>query len=141
MPFVCFTIVLLLDTTVCHSHWDGDGDADDGQRYAMFGGCATAECEGLCPEAFQCPEGTANFFWHPCSRGFYCPDPGTIEPTICPEGSWCPEGASVPWPCGPGRYGATTGLTDFECSGNCKAGFWCKEGSKSNTADLCPEGR
>eukprot|EP00966_Prymnesium_polylepis_P110781 2562798-Prymnesium_polylepis.3 len=38
-----------------------------------------------------------------------------------------------------GRFGASSGQTNSECSGQCSLGHYCEEGSTSNTSGVCRE--
>lgn len=49
--------------------------------------------------------------------------------TICPLGMYCLDGVRIE--CPPGRYGATLGLADSSCSGECAAGHYCPSASTS----------
>ena len=42
-------------------------------------------------------------------------------------------------PCPSGRYGATEGLEDSDCSGVCEEGFFCEQGSISPFSVSCDE--
>ena len=64
-----------------------------------------------------------------CEPGYYCTE--DYEKVLCP----------------PGTYGSDEGLYSDDCSGLCAAGFYCPEGSTSNTqfpcgndSVYCPEG-
>ena len=102
-----------------------------------------------------------------CAAGYYCKLGSTtstptngIEGDICPKGYYCPSGSSVPIPCPIGTFNRYTGksslsdcvictrgyycalIASFEETGICKAGFFCVEGSTTDTPDdgLCPLG-
>lgn len=110
-------------------------------------GLKTAECTGL------------------CLPGEYCPE-GSVQPTICPKGYYCSQGhirykrvtlnefgsnsvveSSNLYsfldrsPCPAGRYGGRIGIEDHACSGLCRAGFYCPDGSSSKHEVQCPAGR
>eukprot|EP00966_Prymnesium_polylepis_P118149 2731436-Prymnesium_polylepis.1 len=55
----------------------------------------------------------------------------------CTVGHWCTPGTERPEPCKAGRYGATAGQTNSECSGECSLGHYCEEGSTSSTYGVC----
>ena len=63
----------------------------------------------------------------------------------CEPGSYCVGG--VKQPCPPGRYGSAFGLASAACSGPCRGGYTCPEGSSSDvevpcgaSQYFCPEG-
>jgi hypothetical protein len=56
----------------------------------------------------------------------------------CPRGSFCSNGLA--FLCPGGRYGSEEGLLSMGCSGECKEGFYCPEGSTSPIQILCPLG-
>lgn len=45
-----------------------------------------------------------------------------------------------PIPCPPGTYGETTGLSSNQCTGKCRAGYYCTQASPSPTQFDCPQG-
>ena len=53
----------------------------------------------------------------------------------CEPGYWCSGGKR--YECPPGRFGATYGLSDIECSGSCKEGFYCPAASTSREENDC----
>jgi hypothetical protein len=57
---------------------------------------------------------------------------------MCPMGSWCPGNNS--FLCPSGTYGSEEGLSNPNCSGQCKQGYWCSSGSTSATQNECPAG-
>ena len=66
---------------------------------------------------------------------------------VCPPGSYCPAGSVEPIPCPGGRYSDAYGLASINCSGPCKAGYFCPRGSTratqyvcGNATYFCPEG-
>ena len=61
----------------------------------------------------------------PCSRGFWCP---------------IASGGSKAFPCPGGTYGAAEKLTTPACTGLCKEGCVCKEGSTEFCPAPCPPG-
>jgi hypothetical protein len=66
-----------------------------------------------------------------------------ITCNLCPLGTYN-DGSSTDCPlCPAGTYGATMGLTTAACSGNCTAGYACREGTISSTPLLfmCPVGK
>jgi protocatechuate 3,4-dioxygenase beta subunit len=90
-------------------------------RFGASAGLQSAECTGL------------------CLPGEYCP-PASAQPTVCPKGHYCSQG-HIRSPCPAGRYGARTGIEDEACSGLCRPGYFCPEGSVSKTEVQCPAGR
>eukprot|EP01041_Mallomonas_annulata_P008562 gene8562-17664_t len=89
--------------------------------YGDVRGLSTATCTGL------------------CIAGEYCP-PGSVKPSICPKGHFCPDGKTRV-ACPAGLYGGRTGLKDSRCSGLCRRGYYCEEGSVSSMQAQCPGGR
>ena len=66
---------------------------------------------------------------------------------ICPVGTYCQDG--IQHPCPARHYGSSKGLSSSECSGLCKAGYYCPVASisgREHTCDItrsdryCPEG-
>ncbi|CAN0073404.1 unnamed protein product, partial [Phaeothamnion confervicola] len=109
-----------------------------------YGLRAAAEC-WPCAPGFFCPEASIEARKHPCGHAaVYCPG-GTALPlpvmagfyTVggsndgttrtaqvrCERGYFCDGG--IRYPCAPGRFGSSTGLTTPDCSGFCPAGFAC----------------
>ncbi|XP_051895656.1 multiple epidermal growth factor-like domains protein 11 [Pristis pectinata] len=106
----------------------------------------------------------------PCEAGYYCDN--SVGPVIdfkfypCPQGYYCPVGtwAATQHGCPPGTFGQSAGLQDVnDCqpcspgkycasfalkapSGDCLSGFWCKNGSYTEspidgkTGEPCPTG-
>jgi len=73
--------------------------------------------------------------------GYYCPDDGLTEPTICDQYNYCEAGVSEPTVCPDGTY-QTTGVKGLESEDQCKpceTGLYCQDGKK-NTANICEEG-
>ncbi|GIQ81354.1 hypothetical protein KIPB_002301, partial [Kipferlia bialata] len=73
-----------------------------------------------------------------CPAGYYCLE-GTLSPVACPAGTYgistggTSEGDAC-IPCGSGDYCEDTGLT--EATGQCAAGYFCKQGASSATPTL-----
>ncbi|MGH0137990.1 UNVERIFIED_CONTAM: hypothetical protein FKN15_065321 [Acipenser sinensis] len=71
---------------------------------------------------------------YPCPQGHYCPQ-GTRFATQygCPVGTFNPrmrvQDVSGCLPCPPGKYCSAIGLA--EPTGDCSAGFWCKQGAQT----------
>ena len=65
-----------------------------------------------------------------------------IQAIVCPAGFWCPvsSGGSQQHRCPGGTYGSSTGLSTPACSGFCKKGCVCDEGSRSECEEPCPPG-
>lgn len=127
--------------------------------YGDVEGLSAESCVGQCPAGWFCPTGTAEPFSHPCtlSPNIYCPvgssrqlnvDEGYYSmdsryeegggfgsQALCPSGSFCQSG--VRKLCPGGRYGATKQMTNESCTGVCKAGWYCPEGSISDTQRPC----
>ncbi|XP_030258688.1 zonadhesin isoform X7 [Sparus aurata] len=110
-------------------------------------GVGLSEPSGSCRERFYCREGAKSA----------TPADG---PTggLCPAGSYCPLASSSPFPCPPGTFSNSTGLSrpeecvscppGFYClgsnntspSGPCFPGFYCTGGSASPVQNEAPEG-
>ncbi|XP_036928145.1 uncharacterized protein LOC119004899 isoform X4 [Acanthopagrus latus] len=110
-------------------------------------GVGLSEPSGSCRERFYCREGAKSA----------TPADG---PTggLCPAGSYCPLASSSPFPCPPGAFSNSTGLSrpeecvscppGFYClgsnntspSGPCSPGFYCTGGSASPVQNEAPEG-
>jgi len=60
----------------------------------------------------------------------------------CAMGYWCPisTGKNKGYRCPGGTYGSSTNLADPKCSGLCKAGCVCPEGSTQQCPTPCPAG-
>jgi hypothetical protein len=60
----------------------------------------------------------------------------------CARGFWCPisSGKNKGYRCPGGTYGSTTNLDSPQCSGNCKPGCVCPEGSVERCVKPCPAG-
>ncbi|KAI8480901.1 hypothetical protein Bbelb_413740, partial [Branchiostoma belcheri] len=94
----------------------------------------------ICPAGFYCPAGT--LYELGCEFGYYNPNPGQANCTVCPvgymcdqvnmtspepckSGHYCPEGVPSPVPCPEGTYNNKSGLsTESECD-DCLAGYYC----------------
>ena len=96
----------------------------------------------ICPQGSASPTAaSAGHFSIPESA-----DPETRSgQELCPVGHYCVDGLKLVCPAG--TFGATTGLTTASCSGPCRAGFYCPQGSTSATprpcggaSFYCPEG-
>jgi hypothetical protein len=74
-----------------------------------------------------------------CPSGSWCPI-GTAAPVSCPMGFFCEPGTGVAEPCLGGYFGEQVNLTLPECSGRCREGFYCKNGSSSRQAIICVPG-
>ena len=70
-----------------------------------------------------------------CVAGFYCQNPRTLHPLLCPVSSWCGQGSSVPTPCPAGTAGRSEGLTGANQCEVCGKGTWCSAGMSID----CPE--
>ena len=96
----------------------------------------------FCPEGSSAPRAV--------HTGYYS-TPESADPetrsgqALCPIGHYCTDGLKLVCPAG--TFGGTTGLTTASCSGPCRAGFYCPQGSTSATLHpcggssfYCPEG-
>mmetsp|Transcript_4786 Transcript_4786/g.9600 ORF Transcript_4786/g.9600 Transcript_4786/m.9600 type:complete len:915 (-) Transcript_4786:28-2772(-) len=129
-----------------------------GGSYGSSTANTASTCDGLCSAGHFCPQGSISTTENRCgSPNVYCPQ-GSAAPVdvpygyysitgahdtrsaiaICPRGSFCVKG--VAHLCPAGTYGSVTGLTNSECSGPCKAGFYCPEGSTYDAQIACPLG-
>lgn len=142
----------------CHSGYFGNSE-----------GLFTETCSGPCPAGWFCPAGSTSAKDRPCevSPAIFCPERSSHQRSvnlgfyatdsrhdegggygaeaICPSGSYCQGG--VRHLCPGGRFGSFQQMTNASCSGVCKAGWYCPEGSISSTQNpcgyndnYCPEG-
>ena len=73
--------------------------------------------------------------------GYFCVAGSTIATAApCPPGQYSDAGAGACTACPSGRFGATTALSSSLCSGPCRSGYSCANGSVSDTANACPVG-
>lgn len=121
-----------------------------------------------CPAGKYCTGINLATYSGPCTAGYYCElQATTATPTtsaqgggVCSKGHYCPEGSFMQTPCPIGTYNPETGkVSDADClpctagkycyelgaeavSGDCEAGFFCVEGTKTSTPDdgICPQG-
>jgi hypothetical protein len=116
--------------------------------------CADGFCssEGLCTGLPLCPLGryrpstkTVQQSQALAARTHQAPGASTSQDDEYPEEEPDDAGCVA---CPGGRYGATVGLMDRECSGLCPAGAYCPPGSAgfeetpcSDASHYCPEGR
>ena len=103
-----------------------------------------------CPAGYFCPQtptgsqGKINA----CPAGNYCPvGTGSSQGTACEVGYYCPAGTALRYPCPPGRYCDTTGLTDLTIATKlCAAGYFCvlkatvNNPTDGTTGYICPAG-
>jgi hypothetical protein len=59
----------------------------------------------------------------------------SVKVAVCPLGNYCVNG--VRKPCPGGTFGATTGLSNANCSGICLEGWFCPDGSDVARAYPC----
>jgi len=116
-------------------------------------------CTAGVAQPIPCPVGTyqdqvGQVQCKTCVAGFYCAT-GVVRPTPCPQGYYCPAGtqSSNQYPCPIGTFNNLTNLrTSSQCAlctpgyfcnatgltvpkGQCSAGFYCGNGSKTATPD------
>ncbi|GMH82064.1 hypothetical protein TL16_g09137 [Triparma laevis f. inornata] len=140
-----------LKTEDCSSSCDGAG-----------GNCDPTICE----PGYYCPSGSVSGKENECGgEGVFCPS-GSGTPTtatagsyttgsysiegkpqsefdvtrrfdeaVCEKGRFCVAGKKDL--CAPGRYGSSTGNIKPNCDGPCKEGYYCPEGSTSETQIRC----
>eukprot|EP00501_MAST-03F_sp_TOSAG23-6_P000918 GSMAST32.ASY1.ANO1.954.1 assembled CDS len=96
-----------------------------------------AEKEGKCKAGYFCQ---SSIQLSKCPDGMYCPG-GEIRtrPLDCPEGSYCPTPDAEPQTCSQGSYCKTHSSAAGNSAENCRAGFFCIEGSTGETE--CPAGK
>lgn len=85
----------------------------------------------ICPAGSHTPTEVATGFYSTGGDS----EQTRVSQTQCPSGSYCSQG--VKRACPAGRFGSAPGLSSPECSGHCKAGFFCPEGSVSATETPC----
>ena len=123
-------------------------------RATVGASAKTRHTDELCPLGYYCEHGVrhqcsvgrygaaqglqSHFCSGPCLAGEYC-DAGSASPTLCDKGHFCPDGA-VRYRCPAGTHGATSGLKDSRCSGQCPPGYFCAAGSSDRRATPCPGG-
>jgi len=131
-------------------------------RFGSEPGMFSSHCSGLCSEGYFCKEGSTSEKQFKCGGiGMFCPlgssapqsvhsgyytvssdaissidDPLTrVAERKCEPGTWCFEG--VKRLCAPGYWGGMFGMSNFNCSGTCSAGFLCPEGSTKPDEVMC----
>jgi hypothetical protein len=115
--------------------------------YCPRGTPAVDTGSGYAATTYPCPAGTYRAAQGarrledclPCPNGNYC-EKGTKTPTSCPEGYYCPLGTKpdTKFPCRPGTYSSTKGLTNQEKCLLCGLGKFCVGGKTASEA--CPAG-
>ncbi|CBZ50354.1 hypothetical protein NCLIV_008255 [Neospora caninum Liverpool] len=110
----------------------------------------------FCPEGHFCAEGTTSpepcaagtyqvtqghSRCSACPAGFVCgPEPGTVNPQVCPAGHFCLSSAAKPTKCPAGKYALIGGLeADADCSW-CPPGKICNEEGAATEPRACPAG-
>lgn len=72
-----------------------------------------------------------------CPEGYYCPEPATSDPKICPAGSYCPVGSVSPVACPGGSYAKEQGSTQpSDCTG-CAEGAYEQVQGNSSVCTVC----
>lgn len=170
-------LFLLAAMPVAHSLQNSCGRCPFGQ----YGTTWSTECLAICPPGSAqlnvsssccdlCSPGqfsnlaNNHTYCDLCPPQTYCPQPGTLTPTLCPPGTFYNQtGATSCYPCPAGKYCSVSTITLFSSYGqygaNCPqgsynpnqgatnssacitctgAGIYCAAGSTSQT--LCPEG-
>lgn len=150
-----------VDTRICplgHYCTAGVRHACPGGTYGSSTGLSEPACSGVCPVGYYCPVGSFRPFDYPCGLmpSRYCPAGSThplpvglgyytlpgeadgyVAQVICPLGSFCVDGRRALCPAG--RYGGKVQETSPLCSGICRAGFYCPEGSIISTQRQCDQ--
>mmetsp|Transcript_22905 Transcript_22905/g.47502 ORF Transcript_22905/g.47502 Transcript_22905/m.47502 type:complete len:806 (-) Transcript_22905:6-2423(-) len=130
-------------------------DCPAGSWGIKFGETSNA-CDGLCHEGFKCTAGSTSPKQLPCGDpsaycGFGSHNPVTVQVGYYSTGGQNPNtrtGESITevghfsvdglkYPCPAGRYGATEGLSDSMCSGECEKGYFCPPGSTHHSQNYC----
>eukprot|EP01031_Cornospumella_fuschlensis_P033632 gene33632-40683_t len=89
--------------------------------------------------AVYCPPGSPRPL--PVGEGYYvvqeeAPEGGGYTSQLpCPPGTYCTRGQR--FPCPAGRWGGRSQLTGPQCSGECRSGFYCPEGSILSSFSAC----
>ena len=126
-------------------------------RYGASAGLSSSHCDGPCSEGYFCLEGSTSVRQFECgSVDKFCPLGSFAPQTVhdgyytlgssldeatrssemkCEPGSWCSGG--VRRLCSLGHWGNEYGATQATCSGICRAGYVCPEGSSSDEALMC----
>ncbi|DAZ92498.1 TPA: hypothetical protein N0F65_012728 [Lagenidium giganteum] len=120
-------------------------------RYGAQSGLTSPKCSGLCKRGYYCPPGstspteracgsfasgafggsdqvcaTGTGIPTPIARGYYSVGGSNMTRFFqrpCEPGFYCKNG--IKRQCPAGTYGATSGLSTPECSGKCRAGYYC----------------
>ena len=100
----------------------------------------------------SCPTGTFNRRTNSesqldcelCPPGFFCTGPGVDDyaPHVCKAGYYCPAGTryETEFPCVAGTYNPDINQTSHAVCKPCPQGYFCPQGSSSDTANKCPAG-
>ena len=101
---------------------------------------AESDCP-LCTKGYYCPDGGTIYATHKCLAGYYCPDgidsPSNYPNLRCPNGTMCPVGSARPVPCPAGSYQDEIGRSTCK---TCPEGYLCDIGTVSPHI-VCPVGR
>lgn len=136
----------------------------EGLRYECAGGTfggkemeVHSACTGSCDAGHYCPEASTSPTEKSCGGvHVYCPQksssPDYVSPGyysneddpsdkktsqhLCPPGYYAP-GDGLRYQCPSGRWGASSGLSDETCNGECFSGYFCKPGSTSPHQSPC----
>ena len=131
-----------------------------GGKFGSTTGLGTSTCSGECAAGYYCPSNSASPHEFECgSAAVHCPA-GSAAPLVVPPGMYsiggfntttrtsaveCPAGTfclnGVMSPCPAGRFGCSILVSEPQCSGPCLDGFWCTNGSDSDTQHACGEGQ
>ena len=125
-------------------------------RYGDTDGLSSSECSGECDAGYFCAAGSTSSTAAVCGGAdVYCPMGTTSrrlasdgvytvggagvttrsDVSLCLKGHWCSGGVSTP--CAAGRYGASDGSGNAECSGACQAGYVCGSGATTAQQEEC----
>ncbi|XP_032305021.1 zonadhesin-like isoform X2 [Coturnix japonica] len=125
------------------------------QGYYCTGGAKTAKPEDgvtgdICPRGHFCPAGSAapspcpsgeysnvtgQDKCFPCPAGFHCPKGLRRR---CPPGFYCPQRTGISfYPCPPGTFNPSYGLSQVERCQKCPAGMFCGDWGLSSPSGPC----
>lgn len=145
---------------------DGTAELCPRGTFGNTSGLTTSRCAGRCAGGHYCPLGSSSAKQNMCGGAHvYCPEGSAIPTPVsrgfytvgelslpthdqnsadastrlsqrrCEPGHYCVLGERKP--CPPGTFGSVFGLASHDCSGLCREGFYCPEGSTTDSAFQC----
>jgi hypothetical protein len=112
---------------------------------SMLSSTLNTDCRS-CPPGFFCTNTAGDSKFQACPQGYICATGSSTSTGSqqCLAGFYCPASHAAMIPCTPGKYCGTVGLATP--TGDCSAGYYCKEGATSatptdgTTGNQCPTG-